>query len=481
MYKERKEDNVAPEMLKELDIKTKDELRKLFNRCLMEGKIPKSWENAIIVLIYKKGDPTDLENFRPIALLSQIYKLFMRIIMNRLEQKFELYLSNEQAGFRKNYSTVEHLHTVKLLIEKTNEYNLPLWMAFIDFRKAFDTVEYWSIIKALRNARIDQRYINIIKHIQQTATIQIKLHETTGKVKINRGVRQGDIISPKLFTLVLETVFAKLDWDKKGINIHGEWLSKLKFADDVVIFAQNRRDLIDMLNNLKSEAEKVGLQMNMSKTKFMTNEHTDGNKLTIANEEIEQVNTYVYLGQSINITKQNQEAEIERRVRLSWAAYGKLKSIINSNIPLNLKTKLYNECILPVTTYGAETWVLNQQTLNKLQVHQRAMERRLLGISLKDRKTNEWIRSKTKVMDITTRVSTLKWNWAGHVARHNEKWSNKVTRWRPWGMKRSVGRPKQRWYDDLKRTAGLNWYQTAQNREAWRSMREAYTQRVENG
>lgn len=475
------EDNILPEMLKESDTKVKQELVKLFNKCLTEERIPEDWENAVVVLIYKKGDPTDLENYRPISLLSQIYKLFTRIITNRLERKLEIYQPKEQAGFRSHYSTTEHLHTVRQIIEKTKEYNINVWMAFVDFRKAFDTVEIWAIIKSLRNARVDQRYINLIENIYKTSTISIKLHETTNRINAKRGVRQGDVMSPKLFTLVLEDIFKKLQWTNKGLNIQGEHLHNLRFADDIVLFAKDKQELIRMLEELQDEAAKVGLHMNYTKTEFVTNTPDTDETISIHGNIIKKTQTYTYLGQAITLGKQNQEMEIDRRIRLGWAAYGKLKHIFNMNIPLLLKSKVYNECILPAVTYGCETWVLTNRIKHKLEVHQRAIERRILGISLRDRKTNQWIREKTKVIDIIKRIGSLKWQWAGHVARHIENWSGLTTRWRPWGEKRRVGRPQQRWYDEIKKAAGLNWYQVAQNRSRWSNMREAYIQRIENG
>lgn len=355
-------------------------------------------------------------------------------------------------------------------------------MAFIDFRKAFDTVEISALMSAMRNARIDQRYINLVEKIYSKATLKIRLHELTNKVEIQRGVRQGDIISPKMFTLVLEDVFKRLRWENKGINITGERLNNLRFADDIVLFAQEEQELKEMIKELQTEARKVGLQMNMSKTRYMTNQHNNNEEsITIDEQDIEKVETYIYLGQAVTAEKLNQEKEISRRIKLTWAAYGKLKYILNMKIPVRLKIKIYNECILPVTTYGSETWVLTRKTVKKLQIHQRSIERRLLGITLKDRKTNKWIRDRTQAEDIIKRICTLKWNWAGHVARHKENWSGTTTRWRPWGERRSTGRPQQRWYDDLKKTAGLNWYQVAQDREKWAKMREAYIEKIENG
>ncbi|XP_045480952.1 uncharacterized protein LOC123685338 [Harmonia axyridis] len=120
----------------------------LFNLCLQNQKIPISWNDSLTILLYKKGDKTSLENYRPISLLDHhLYKLYTRILTNRLESKFELYQPREQAGFRAGYSTNDHLQCLKTLIEKTIEYNRPLVLKFVDFHNAFDTVELTAIKK----------------------------------------------------------------------------------------------------------------------------------------------------------------------------------------------------------------------------------------------------------------------------------------------------------------------------------------------
>ena len=107
-------------------------------RC-RKGKF--DWKKAVTVLLYKKGDKQDLNNYRPITLLSQTYKLLSRILASRLTNKMEMYITHEQAGFIRNYSTIDHLLTVMVLIEKANEYHLLLYVALVDYEKAFDSFE----------------------------------------------------------------------------------------------------------------------------------------------------------------------------------------------------------------------------------------------------------------------------------------------------------------------------------------------------
>ena len=101
----------------------------------------------------------------------------------------------------------------------------------------------------------------------------------------------------------------------------------------------------------------------------------------------------------------------------------------------------------------------------------------MLGVFLRDKIRNEEIRRRTGVTDIARRISLLKWQWAGHVARRTDnRWGRKVLEWRPRTGRRSVGRPPARWTDDLVRVAGSRWIQMAWDRSLWRSMGEAYVQ-----
>ncbi|KAK6743191.1 hypothetical protein RB195_010447 [Necator americanus] len=113
--------------------------------------VPKQWKTSKTVLLYEKGDPHDIGNYRPICLLSVIYKLFTRAILNRIEKVLDEGQPCEQAGFRKGFSTIDHIHTVSKLIEVSREYKMPLCLTFIDLKKAFDSVETEAVVEALDN------------------------------------------------------------------------------------------------------------------------------------------------------------------------------------------------------------------------------------------------------------------------------------------------------------------------------------------
>ncbi|KAJ0175113.1 hypothetical protein K1T71_009254 [Dendrolimus kikuchii] len=444
---------------------------KVFSRSLGRSHIAKlrtADGRDVVVLFFKKGDNTLLKNYRPISLLSHVYKLFSRVVTNRLARRLDEFQPPEQAGFRKGYSTVDHIHTVRQIIQKTEEYNQPLCMAFVDYEKAFDSIETWAVLESLQRCRIDWRYIEVLRCLYDAATMTVQIQDRRAKpIPLHRGVRQGDVISPKLFTNAMEDVFKTLDWAGRGININGERISHLRFADDIVVFAETLEELAEMLGSLNESSRRVGLGMNLDKTKVMFNEHVMPRPVNVDGVPLEAVQEYVYLGQNIQVGRHNFEGEANRRIQLGWAAFGKLRQVFSSTIPQCLKTKVFEQC----------TWTLTAGLVHKFQVAQRAMERAMLGVSLMDKIRNEDIRKRTKVTDIARKISKLKWQWAGHICRRTDgRWSKRVLEWRPRLGKRSVGRPPARWADDLCKVAGRRWLRKSEDRDEWRRLREAYVQ-----
>ncbi|KAJ8725102.1 hypothetical protein PYW07_016060 [Mythimna separata] len=143
------EDGIMVELLKVGRKPILKALQKLFDSVIREGKTPQAWNRGVVVLFCKKGDNALLKNYRHISFLSHVYKLFSRVITNRLARRFDDFQPPEQAGFRKGFSTntVDHRHTLRQVIQKTEEYNLPLCLAFVDYEKAFDSIETWAVVQ----------------------------------------------------------------------------------------------------------------------------------------------------------------------------------------------------------------------------------------------------------------------------------------------------------------------------------------------
>ena len=108
--------------------------------------------------------------------------------------------------------------------------------------------------------------------------------------------------------------------------------------------------------------------------------------------------------------------EVLIRIKAGWGVFSMYKEIfLDKQLPISLKRKVYDQCILPTVTYGCQTWSLTREILNKLEVSQRAMERKMLNIKLKDKIRNTAIRQRTQIKDITEKITKTKWSRAGHI------------------------------------------------------------------
>ena len=136
-------------------------LATLFNNILNgSAEPPETWRRSVIKVLHTSGDERLPKNYRPITIIPLLYKLFAMLFYNRLSVLLEPQQSADQAGFRKGFSTEDHLFTMMMVQEKADEHQLPLWYAALDFQKAFDSVEHQGSWNALfKGCRLCRRPI----------------------------------------------------------------------------------------------------------------------------------------------------------------------------------------------------------------------------------------------------------------------------------------------------------------------------------
>ena len=132
----------------------------------------------------------------------------------------------------------------------------------------------------------------------------------------------------------LESIFRRLNWENKGVKIDGEFLSNLRFADDIFICTETPQELQQMLQELSDESRRMGLKMNIAKTKVIV---VDNTPMNVNNVLIENVPGYVYLGQHYSLKEKNQ---IQRRIMAGWAptpntGYLQKRHSLPNNLPFH--------------------------------------------------------------------------------------------------------------------------------------------------
>nr|CDJ85442.1 RNA-directed DNA polymerase (reverse transcriptase) domain containing protein [Haemonchus contortus] len=109
-----------------------------------------------------------------------------------MERTLDEYQPIEQTGFRKNFSCMDNIQAVTQLIERSREYRLPLALLFVDYKKAFDTVEINAVLNALAQAGVDPAYVHLLEQCISNTSTSIQLFERKLKIPVGKGVRQGD-------------------------------------------------------------------------------------------------------------------------------------------------------------------------------------------------------------------------------------------------------------------------------------------------
>ena len=332
---------------------------------------------------------------------------------------------------------------------RKTKYKIPLIFAFEDYEKAFDSIEFTPLFKALENQGVDQAYITMLRDLYYGATSVLKLYRDSDKIKLERAARHGDNISPKLFTACLQDAIIKMiDWEGRGLNIDGAYLSHVIFAGDIILFAKSPEELTSMLIDIHSTSKPAGPNMHLGKTKVIFNDHVNKSTITVDGKIIGEVDTYVYLRKTVT-EDGDLLPEIRKRIALGWATFGKVDNIRRgrkASMKINIKRKIHDEYI------SSETWALNNTTMEKLAVAQRKMECIMLGTTLPDRKRNTWTRQETGVSDIINTIRKAKHRWADYIARLSDnRWTIRATEWTPRDWARKQCRPKTRWRDDVTR------------------------------
>ena len=159
-----------------------------------------------------------------------------------------------------------------------------------------------------------------------------------------------------------------------------------KFMREMVRINNNTpHELQQMLQELADERKNQGLTMNNSKTKVMIEYDPP---IYVTNTRIENIKSYIRLGHRYSTRDKNQDKEIQRRITAGWTAFAKHSDIFKDNIGTCLKRQIYNSCVLPAMTYGAETWTLTIRAKNKLAAAQTKMETSMLNSTYRDRNIN---------------------------------------------------------------------------------------------
>jgi sorting nexin-29 len=276
------------------------EIHKLIVKIWRTEQIPTDWKCSIICPVYKnKGDKLSCQNYSGISLLCTCYKVFTTVLKNKLETYAEQLIGAYQAGFRKRKSTADQLFTVRLILEKFWEYKIDVHQIFVDFKQAHDEINREKLYKIMLYFGIPEKLIRLTKVTVEDSAFYVKIQtELTEPTTKRNGLKQGDGLAPLLFNIVLEYVIRKSNINTDGTLIYKS-IQVVAYADDVNIMARTQQDLKSTYILIEQNAKKVGLQINTTKTKVLTQTRANNptvQNITIGVQKIDAVKHFTYLG-----------------------------------------------------------------------------------------------------------------------------------------------------------------------------------------
>ncbi|CAK9295882.1 unnamed protein product [Gordionus sp. m RMFG-2023] len=271
----------------------------------------------------------------------------MVLLKNRILASTKNLLSNNNCAYRPNKNINEPILALKIYLQKCFRYKLPFIFTFVDYSKAFDNVKHNVLWEALVDCNIDLNIIKILKYHYNNSWAKLQLGQTFSPYfKIKRGVKQGCVLSPILFNIIINKIIKEttstmnlVDISSNNNNIYH--LRIISYADDLVLITKSRDETIDLLTSLCFHSNKVGLTINFNKTSIMPSPEVSINNLTFEGNEIKIVNNFKYLGVLID-NKGNISGEIEARLKNAKITF----NITNYKQPERYQSKRDSEYLM---------------------------------------------------------------------------------------------------------------------------------------
>lgn len=331
-------------------------LTKILNSCLRHCYFPISWKKAITITLPKPGkNINEPGNYRPIALLSSISKVYEKIILEELRRHLTDKIRPEQSGFRANHSTTQQL--VSLVDKLSNKLNNREHIAtlFLDVEKAFDRVWHEGLIYKMQQMDIPLHLIKLIESFLTGRTFSVRSDDMLSSPrKVLAGVPQGSCLAPTLYLIYTNDIPVNL---KAEVSL---------FADDTMFCTHDRnpnRAVIQLQKQTELASkwfEKWRLRINTFKSVavlFGRKKTIKIRKINLNNYPIEWSKTAKYLGVSID-RKLNFCTHVDSMIKRAVSVRGMLYPILNKKSPIPMKTKIniLKLYIIPRLTYAGAAW-----------------------------------------------------------------------------------------------------------------------------
>lgn len=419
----------GPDKVTSNDLKKSDPrlLEVLFNGIIFTGHLPSSFNECRTTLVPKKGDPLNVNNWRPITITSVLARLFNRMLAKRLSS---IALHCAQRGFRPVDGCLANTILLQTAIKQLRAKAQPYNITTIDLRKAFDTVSHHSIPRALKRVGVHTKTIRLITSMYSGCTTTIRCgRKTTSPIQMNRGVKQGDPLSPAIFNLVMDELLCDLDHNI-GISIGDAQTAAIAYADDVLLIGPSDEAVSYNLERLNKFLVDRGLQVNVAKCTTMSVRRVPKKKkLFCASDSIIAMNGtrlpvigpgdfFKYLGRNYDFSG------VEKTD--STTLKSTIANLVTAGLKPNQKLDLLRNYIIPRAIHDLQYPGITAKTLKTCDLSIKGAVKRILHLPAQT--SNAFLHARTRdgglgICKLADIIPVILHNRLQKLASSNDVWS----------------------------------------------------------
>ena len=356
-------------------------LSELYSAIITTSIVPDIFETGIIIPILKKAtlDSNNPSNYRPITLSSVHSKVVELSLMP------EDVADETQFGFRKGRGTAAAVSLAHDAVKYMNNNNSPIYICSLDAQKCFDSIWHDGLFYKLLGSIPDLHWIFLYKWYRSSKAQIRWAGEMSSLFNISKGMRQGSILSPRLFSVFINDLLLLLKSKDHGIRLYDFKLNVIAYADDINLFCTTTTGLQHLINTCDTYAKNWRIKFNPTKTKCTR----------IGKQELKDPPTWTLDGQTITLSEETTilgvnftnnlkaKSHISNRIRACNQSVFKFTTAGMSYPGLNceVKTHIWNTINCPVLTYGLETIHITNAELDDLKSAQGSIVKRGLGLS----------------------------------------------------------------------------------------------------
>ncbi len=280
------------------------------------------------------------------------------MLLHRIQSELDKIILPVQAGFRKNHTTSDQILSIRLVIERCRTQQQGSVITFIDFQKAFDSINRNAIKQVLIMYGVPEKLVNAVMCLYNNTSSKVRVGNTeSSSFSTTTGILQGDTLAPFIFIVVLDWVLRMTYKEKEGaFTVDNNCsIACLCFADDIGQLNDNLKSAIKMLNELAFYGKMVGLKVNRDKTEYITIPFDPTASFPFEDGYLVQTADFKYLGSFV----WDCQKDFKIRRGYAWAAASRLQKLSHSNLSQTLKRRVFTCIVEAILLYGTETYAMS--------------------------------------------------------------------------------------------------------------------------